>query len=267
MSAAKILVVDDEPSLLFFMEKALSRDGYEVVTVTTGEAALEAAAHQEFDLALIDLNLGRIGGMEVLATLRRRWPDMVVIVLTAYASLETSVEALRQGAHDYLFKPCKTVELRESIRRGLLDRQQKLRQRNLLRQLKRLVDSVEEGEPADLETLPVEVEGSKPANPSPRFRQLNGLIIDFLQHVVTLDGHLLECSPTEFDLLAYLISESPRVVSPQELMREVQGHSAEPWAASDTMRYHIYNIRQKIKKVSGRTDIIETVRGVGYKIG
>ncbi len=266
---AKVLVVDDEAGIRFFLEETLTRDGHQVATVESGEAALECIATQEFDLALIDLRLKGIGGMEVLTALRRQWPDTVVIMLTAYASLETAVEALRQGAHDYLFKPCKTVEIRESVRTGLLKRQQKLRQRDLVAQLERsLTRSPEDIHPPVVRRPPI----PSPATPEPvgeeaRFLRHDGLIVDLMRHVITLDGHLLELSPTEFDLLAYLVSEAPRVVSPQELVREVQGYESEPWEARDMVRYHIYRIRRKVKATTGRTDLIQTVRGVGYTIG
>ena len=110
MSTARILVVDDESSIRLFLEETLTNDGHQVVSAVSGEEALVLIAEQSFDLALLDLNLTGIGGMEVLAALRRQSPDTVVIILTAHASLETAVEALRQGAHDYLFKPCKTVQ-------------------------------------------------------------------------------------------------------------------------------------------------------------
>ena len=144
MSTAKILVMDDELSIRLFLEKTLTRDGHEVVTAASGEEALELIASQTFDLALLDLKLKGIGGMEVLAALRERSPDTIVIILTAQASLETAVGALRQGAHDYLFKPCKTFQLRESIQKGLAKRQQALQQRALLQQLEQhLVNDLE----------------------------------------------------------------------------------------------------------------------------
>ena len=263
-----ILIVDDEPSLRFALKEVLARDGHRVVTVESGEAALERVAVEEFDLALIDLKMKGMGGMEVLASLRRQAPDTVVIMLTAYASLETAVEALRQGAYDYLFKPCKTIEIRESVRTGLLKRQRVLRQRKLLAQLEHSLSS----QLAGIRTVLVEQpEGPSAPLPEPaaeqsRFLQRGGLIVDLMRHVITLDGHLLELSPTEFDLLAYLVSESPRVVSPQELVREVQGYESELWEARDMVRYHIYHIRQKVKAVTERTDIIRTVRGVGYTL-
>ena len=266
---ARILVVDDEVGVRFFLEEVLTRNGHQVVAVESGEAALECIATQEFDLALIDLMMKGIGGMEVLAALRRQSPDTGAIVLTAHASLETAVEALRQGAHDYLFKPCKTVELRESVRTGLLKRQRELRQRDLLGQLERsLSSSLEEIRATVVEQpVPPPPAIAEPAAGQARFLERGGLIVDFMRHVITLDGHLLELSPTEFDLLAHLVSEAPRVISPQELVREVQGYESEPWEARDIVRYHVYRVRRKIKASTGRTDVIRTVRGVGYTIG
>ncbi len=121
-SHTDILIVDDEAGIRFFLEEALSRDGHRVVSVESGEAALERIALQTFDLAIIDLNMKGMSGMELLAALRRQSPQTIAIILTAHASLGTAVEALRQGAHDYLFKPCKTDDLRKSIRSGLLKR-------------------------------------------------------------------------------------------------------------------------------------------------
>lgn len=276
---AKILVVDDEPGIRFFLEEMLSNDGHEVVTVEDGKEALKHLADEEFDLALIDLKLKDMDGMTVLATLRQRSSDTVVIVLTGHASLETAVEALRQGAHDYLFKPCKTIELRESIRSGLSKRQQRMRQRGFLQQLEQhLSTSLQDlratiadepdspPRPDQTEQPSAELLVEDPTGERGRFLQRGGLIADLTRHVITLDGHLLELSPTEFDLLAYMTSEAPRVVAPQELLREVQGYEAEQWEASEIVRYHIYRIRQKIKAATGRTGIIRTVRGVGYTI-
>lgn len=265
---AKILVVDDDPLIRKYLEKVLTYDGHHVVAVESGEAALECTADQEFDLALIDLMMPGIGGMEVLAALRQQAPDTTIVVLTAHASLETSVEALRQGAHDYLFKPCKTVQLRESVRTGLLKRQQALRQRELLAQLEHnMARNLQEIRTAAERIAAPHPAITRPAEERTRFLQRGALIVDLMRHVITLEGHLLELSPTEFDLLAYLVSEAPRVISPEELVREVQGYESEPWEARDTVRYHIYRIRRKIKAAAGLKDAIRTVRGVGYTIG
>ena len=270
----KILVVDDEAGIRFSLEEALTREGYEVLTAESGELALEKISEQKFDLVLIDLHLPNLNGMTVLSEIRKRSPETVVIVLTAHASLETAVEALRQGAHDYLFKPCKTTELRESVRRGLRNREKELQQRNILHQLEQHLTHglqnlratiVEDA--TELSTLSVEPPNqAKSLTENGHFLKRGPLVVDFLRHAVTVDETLLELSPTEFNLLAYLVNEAPRVIPPQELVRKVQGYESEQWEASETVRYHIYRIRQKIKAVSKQPDVIRTVRGIGYTI-
>jgi DNA-binding response OmpR family regulator len=270
MATAKILVVDDDHGVRFFLEDMLTRDGHEVVAVESGEAALEHVATHEFDLALVDLKLKGIGGLEVLKALHQQSPDTAVIVLTAHATLETAVEALRQGAHDYLFKPCKAVDLRESVRTGLLKHQWTQRQHELLTQLTQHL-AVEKSAAAAHPTRrgverPTDLlfAAAEPTENQARFLQRGGLIVDLMRHVTTLDGQMLELSPTEFALVAYLVSEAPRVVPPQELVRAVQGYECEPWEARETLRYHVHRIRQKVRQATERADIIQTVRGVGY---
>jgi DNA-binding response OmpR family regulator len=227
-------------------------------------AALNCIATQEeFDLILLDLIMPGIGGMEVLETLSQQTPDTVVILLTAHASMNTVIDAFRKGAHDYLFKPCQTVELRESVRAGLLKRRRSLAQRELLT---RLQTGLEEIRALQVKKPPVLLPDSSHPEGERDFLRWNGLIVDVIRHVVTLDGHLLEISPTEFSLLAYLVNEAPRVVSPEELWREVSGY-AESWDPQDAVRHHIYRIRRKIKMAVEDSDVLKTIRGVGYTLG
>lgn len=278
--SARILVVDDEENIRSSLQEMLSMAGYDVVAVESGEAALKLIADkQKFDLALVDIKLEGLSGIEVLGMLRRLAPEMVVIILTANASLETAVEALRYGAHDYLFKPCKPTELQESIEKGLRNRQPELRQQALLRQLDFLAGNLEdirktvgaskEG-PAflsdvDESSIPTSA-ASAEGESQPRFLQRGRLTLDFLRHAATVDGQLLDLSPTEFDLLAYLGDQAPRVVSAQELTVKVKKYETDEWAANEAVRQNIYRIRQKLKEVNDDIDIIRTVRGVGYTI-
>jgi len=240
----------------------LAKDGYAVVVAENGDTALDCVAAQEFDLVLLDLMMPGTGGMDVLKVLTDRAPDTVVIMLTAHASLDTAIEAFRKGAHDYLFKPCQTVELRESVRAGLLKRQQMLAQHALFT---RLQDGLEEIRSLEHQlTAPLSKTAAHPEDERD-FLRWNGLIVDVMRHIVTLDGYLLELSPTEFSLLAYLVSEAPRVISPEELWREVPGYT-EAWEPQDAVRHHIYRIRRKIKTAAGRSDVLKTVRGVGYTL-
>ena len=264
---AKILVVDDEEHVRFFLERLLVRDGYKVTAVADGEAALARIEIEEFDLALLDVMMPGISGMDVLTKLRAKWPQTAVILLTAHASVDTAVTALRQDAHDYLFKPCDAVTLRKSVREGLQKRQQLRQQQSVLQQLEsHLLNSLSQVRAA----VSGEPMGDTTAETAPladRFLQKGNVRMDLARHLLTFNGQLVELSPIEFDLMAHLLRQSPRVVPPQELVQSVQGYESDPWEASEVIRAHVYRIRQKMKKVGGKTaDVIQTVRGVGYTI-
>lgn len=265
---ARILMVDDEEAVRFSLEELLTRDGYQVVGVESGERALAALADQRFDLVLLDLKLQGMGGLEVLSALRRQALDTAVIVLTAHGSMETAIQALRQGAHDYLLKPCDAASLRESVRTALLQREREQRQQALLLQVEQsLTASLEEIRAAVVKPLQAPAMGAPTAaGEGPGILRRGGLVIDPAQHLIILDGHKLELSPTDFDLLAYLAEKAPRVVSAQELVQQVHGFACDRFEASDIIRHHIHRIRQTAKRCAGRADFIRTVRGVGYAL-
>jgi DNA-binding response OmpR family regulator len=265
---AKILIVDDEESIRCSLEELLARDGYRVIAVESGEHALDQITTQHFDLALLDLRLGGIGGMEVLAALRKQSFDTAVIVLTAHGSMETAIKALRQGAHDYLLKPCDPSSLRESVRTALLKREREKRQRALLLQVEQsLTANLEEIRSAVVEPPPIPGPAMAAASPQATpILQQGTLAINLSQHIITLEGQRLELSPTEFGMLAYLAQKAPSVVTPQELVQQVQGYESDRIEAADIVRQHIHRIRRKAKASAGRSDFIRTVRGVGYAL-
>lgn len=273
VAPAKILVVDDELSIRLTVTEMLSRDGYQVTLAENGQAALNLIATQVFDLALIDLKLGDMDGTEILEALHHRSPDTIAIMLTAHGSLESAVTALREEAHDYLLKPCSPSKLRESIRQGLLKRQREIVHRDSLQLAQHLsvylqnIQAYIVEQPPQLSVKPPADSSEAPVEEQKRFlRYNNRLVVDFFRHIITLDDHLLELSPTEFNLLVHLIREAPRIISPQELLREVQGYVGEPWQASEIVRAHISHLRRKLKVTAQGDDIIRTVRGVGYTL-
>jgi signal transduction histidine kinase len=119
-SVPRVLVVDDEEAVMLTIQGILELDGYEVIATATGEEALELLRTQRFDVILTDLRLENgVDGLDILGELRRQSLDTVAIMLTGYASLDSAVKALREGAYDYLFKPCDVLELRTTVSRGL----------------------------------------------------------------------------------------------------------------------------------------------------
>ena len=118
-SQRRVLLVDDDEFALRGIARMLEGQSYLVVTATGGPEAIEILQREPFDLILTDLNMPGADGLEVLRQAKRVAPDTVVLILTGYATLESAVEALREGADDYLMKPCSVLELRLKIQKGL----------------------------------------------------------------------------------------------------------------------------------------------------
>src|SRR5712692_5562174 len=122
----KVLVVDDEESVVVTIKAILQLDGYNVATTTSGAKARAMVRDVEYDLVLTDLRLEDGGGLDVLRAVRERHPETVTIMLTGYASLESAIQALRAGAYDYLVKPSEVEELRSTVARGIERRRLRL---------------------------------------------------------------------------------------------------------------------------------------------
>ncbi|MGD9873107.1 MAG: sigma-54-dependent transcriptional regulator [Kiritimatiellia bacterium] len=116
---ARILLVDDEPSILSVLSTLLRAEGYEVVPALGGEKALEELKGKPFDLMISDIRMSPIDGMQLLKSARKDWPKMAVLMITAYGSVETAVGAMKVGAFDYITKPFKVDELLITVQRAL----------------------------------------------------------------------------------------------------------------------------------------------------
>ena len=119
IKGSRILVVDDEQPIRVACAKILSEDGAWTETAEDGRAGLEKAQKTPFDLALVDLKMPQMDGMELLAHLTQLDPEIIKIVITGYATLETAIEAVQKGAYDYIPKPFTPGELRTRVNRGL----------------------------------------------------------------------------------------------------------------------------------------------------
>ena len=116
---ARILIVDDEPSILNIMSNLLQSEGYEVTSAEGGEAGKHHVLSEEFDLMISDIRMNPINGMELLEIAHEHRPNMSVIMLTAYGQVDTAIRALELGAFDYIKKPFKTPELLETVKKAL----------------------------------------------------------------------------------------------------------------------------------------------------
>jgi CheY-like chemotaxis protein/anti-anti-sigma regulatory factor len=125
--AQRLLVVDDEESVRTTTAAILEHHGYEVETASDGADALGKLQQRDFELVLTDLRMEGMDGSTLLHEISRNFPNVVTVVLTGYASIESSIDALRQGVYDYLVKPCVIEDLHQTVRRGLEHRRQRMR--------------------------------------------------------------------------------------------------------------------------------------------
>src|SRR5262245_23080076 len=131
----RILLIDDEPIIQEVLSAILAPEGHRLTVVPDAERGLAALEEEDYDLVVLDLMLPGMGGLEALTRIRQRDPDQVILMLTAFGSVETAVQAMRMGAHDYLAKPFQNEEVLRSVRHGLRHRRLALENRTLRRAL------------------------------------------------------------------------------------------------------------------------------------
>jgi DNA-binding response OmpR family regulator len=229
------LVVDDDEGVRFFLEETLRRDGHIVVAASSGEEALDRMRDTFFDLVMLDLKLGgRVDGLRVLEAVRWRWPETVVVILTAHGSLESAMAAIREGVDGYLLKPAEPDEVRKAVQEALD------RRRSLAR---------------------LEVAGQEE-----HVLQRGPFSVDLTKHLITLDGQPLELTSREFKLLVHLMQNAHRVVSPRELVQVVGQYEAEDlYEARQIVKWYIHRLRRKVEPDPSSPRYVLNVRGVGYR--
>ncbi len=128
--ATKVLLVDDEADFIELLSQRLKTRGLKVVAVTTGEEAVALSADRSIDLAVVDLAMPGIDGMETLRQIKEERPDMEVIMLTGQSSVKSGIEAMKNGATDYLEKPVDLQALMDAIRTAKESRMKRLEARS-----------------------------------------------------------------------------------------------------------------------------------------
>lgn len=219
----RILLIEDEPGLVLTLTDRLEVEGYEVESRTDGESGLERALAGGVDLILLDVGLPKKSGFEVCRRVRQAGGQTPILMLTASGQIVDKVVGLKTGADDYVTKPFDTMELLARI------------EALLRRTAAAIRETVKFGD--------VEVDARKAQ--------------------VRRGGEPVAMSMREYELLKYLVEHRGRVVSRDELLREVWGY--EPSVASRTVDTHVGWLRQKLEADAAEPQWIVTVRGVGYR--
>jgi two-component system OmpR family response regulator len=232
MPGNKVLLVEDDRTLLDVLKYNLTKEGHDVVTASDGVEALDMARNKKPDLIVLDVMLPKLDGFEVCRILRRE-TTTPILMLTAKASETDKVVGLELGADDYMTKPFSMREFLARIK-AMLRRSEMMK----------MVES-----------------SAKETTPS--IIKVGGLEIDFARHKVSQSGTTIDLSPKEFDLLAFLLKNREQVFSRDQLLEKVWGYDY----AGDTrtVDVHIRWLRQKIEVDPANPRHLLTVRGIGYK--
>lgn len=255
--SAHILVVDDERPVRMMLEAALRAQGYRVQCADSGASAKALLAEEEFDLILLDLQLGDMDGIEVLRTVKDQWPATEVILLTAHGSINSAIAALRHGAFDYLLKPAQIYDIRERVERGLEQRRATRQRSELLQRISdsaRALGMIESGG-----TAPVPTVNSDQIEVGP-------LLLDLRRHSAHLGGSTLALTRTEFALLTALAQQPDTALTYSTLSEAVYGRAQHEDEARALLRPHIARLRHKLEATGATGVSLISIRSMGYML-
>ena len=259
-----VLIVDDEEPLRLSLSLILQKENYHVTTAGNVEEALSCLHRQEYDLMFLDLNMPGRNGIELLLEIHERFPDMPVLILTAYAALESAIQALRLGARDYLIKPAEPVLLLRRVAEILADREQPVRKKEIVDEIQVLLSELQKIEKA--ETTPASTTAD-PASANPARVLKKGMFeLDLHERHATLNGNYIPVSGVYFDYLGTLLRHAPKAVAYKALVKESQGYDVDFVEARETARWRIHELRKVIELDPQHPQYILTVRGTGYRL-
>ncbi|MBX6422832.1 response regulator transcription factor [Thermosulfurimonas sp. F29] len=220
----KILVIEDDANLRAFLSRGLREAGFSVEEAPDALSAEFLLGETEVDLVILDLMLPDIDGFDLLRRIRRRYPRLPVLILSARSTVEDRVRGLELGSDDYLTKPFSFAELLARVK-ALLRR-----------------------------TAP----GPEPEE----ILRAGSLEMDLKRREVRVDGRAVELSPKEFALLEYLLRNRGRVLTKIQILERIWGYQFSP--ESNIVEVYICRLRDKLGLKQGRRPLIRTIRQVGY---
>jgi len=237
---SNILVVDDEPVARQSLTDILRLEGFSVSSVPNGQAAVEYVRTNPVELIVVDLRMPGMDGLEVIQVVNQISPETEVILLTAFGTTETAIQALRLRVHDYLLKPAPPAQVLSSVKKGLVRREARLKARG-----------------GGISSMDVD-EGISD------FSLKDGTHIDLSRRQIRKKDQIVHLTPAEGRLLKVLIDNPGRVYSHRELVLLVQGYDTSQREAPEILRPLVSRLRHKLEPFAALSDRIISVRGTGY---
>lgn len=254
--AESVMILDDENAFQSAWKDALEKQGYPIAQASSIDEAEDLFSQNEFGLALVNLKSnGHVRGLDMLEWIKENTPTTDVILVTSYAHLESSINALKQGAYDYLVKPINITEVITRVNRCMRERQEAAERIQVINQIEMMLNQLRTA---------LEPEADDRSEHD-HILETPNIIVDRRKRLVVQNGEPISLSPTEFDMLDYLVSNGDRVVSASELIRAVQGYDMDEMDARPIVRVNVRRLRQKIEEDTANPRHILTVRSRGYR--
>jgi two-component system alkaline phosphatase synthesis response regulator PhoP len=261
--SSHILIIDDETSLCQTLARILQRAGFDVTTAANAKDGIALISQHAFDLVYMDIRMPDISGLDALKAIRSKMPELSVILFTAQPDVNSAIQALRNGASDYLLKPLKPETIIECTKTTLAKLEREKRRKEIRAQIKALE--------AELKALDIDAEPApgpemEADSASNRYLRRGKLILDLHARRATVGARTINLPPAAFDYLLVLARHAPNVVDYQTLVAEAQGYEASPRDAQELAKWHIHHIRDELEENPRDPALIITVRGSGYRL-
>ena len=237
---SNILVVDDENVARQSLTDILKLEGYNVASAANGQAAVEFIRTHPVDLMIVDLRMPGMDGLDVIQVVNQLAPDTEIVLLTAFASTDSAVQALRLRIHDYLTKPASPAQVLASVKKGLARRSAKMQAKS------GAADSVEIDESVAV------------------YKLKDGTIVDLSRRQIRNGKKTEHLTPAEGRLLHILMDNPGKVFSHRELVLLVQGYETSQHEAPEILRPLVSRLRHKLEKFPMLSESVASVRGTGY---
>ncbi len=259
-----ILIIDDEPNLRRSLGLILQRAGYIITAAANAAEAIHLLQAGAYDLTFLDIKLPDQNGIQLLPQLRELYPEMPILILTAHATLDTAIEAVRLGARDYLLKPIDPDNILKRVEEILRETKPK-RRREITSQLQTLLTELQSINGKELSAVSADM--TLPATDPARYLKCGSLVLDRHTHSVQFNERNTTLPPSTFDYLVTLVRHSPNPVSYEKLVSESQGYQNLSRAeAREISRWQMHEIRRLIEQDPRHPQLIITVRDVGYRL-
>lgn len=255
---ARLLVVDDEPNIRWALGHALRLLGFVVEEASSGEEALALLERKSYDLMVLDMRMPGMDGVEVMSRAHELYPDLLIVILTGHATLDSAIAAVRSEAVDYLLKPATVQQIAETVSRSLQKRAEQQHRQHLVKLVGQALEVLRQTAPPATPGSNIEAE---------HLLHLNPLTLDRVRRLLTITSdqvYTIQLTEGETMIMTKLMMYPDQILSCRELIHPGWNYEMNEREAQGVVRPHISRLRRKISAIKPNPILIHTIRKRGY---